>query len=727
MSPTPPIDAPQPLPFWPRPTPPRFMLVSDLDHTMVQNEDPRHAHLLALNAVWQLAAATAPPLAAVAAGASLEEAVAGGRPQPPPPAAAGAAAADGGGHGDCLLVYSTGRSPHLYRQLWEEAPLLTPHVLICSVGSEVFYLTPPPPPVCSSSSSAGGSSSSAPSATATATATQAATSTDATQQQEQQVWRYAPDPEWEAALDAGGGWDRGQVAALVTARFPQLLLQRPSEQRRHKVSYTLEGGGGGGGAPAAEALMERLQEELRAAGLNAKVVYSGGRDVDVLAAGAGKGGALAHLLRRLAGAGAAPTAGVQVNGDSGNDIELFQVHNLLTAGGGGGGVQQFSQQQAPGASGGAAAAAAAVPITGCVVANAHPELRKWAAERLGEAQAADVKAAEAAPADVEAAQQQPAAAANPAADGAEAADEAARKQQQGEAAGSSEAAGGEAVAAAAAAARRAIKRVEGAGGGSVRHAHACRIYMATQPCAGGILQALSAFGHLPTAAAAGLLPHPLAVGAAGGSNSSNSSDGGGGGGGGRAGAGIGSSSEVVLLPQLVRGLVEAGVWVDRLQLVAAPGMTAADEVWDISFQMFALQRSPAAATAGCGVGGSSSSSSGSAATPAQQQESLGPKRDLGSGREMRMRMRVAAAAAAHAATATAAPNAGAAPGQSCEEGSPAAGSSTILVGSGGSGSSSGCDGCSPAAARRFEVRVLGVRRLDVARGGDVVLPPVGTE
>ncbi len=44
---------------------------------MVQNEDPTHAHLLAFNATWQSAC----------------------------------------GH-DCLLVYSTGRSPHLYRELW---------------------------------------------------------------------------------------------------------------------------------------------------------------------------------------------------------------------------------------------------------------------------------------------------------------------------------------------------------------------------------------------------------------------------------------------------------------------------------------------------------------------------------------------------------------------------------------------------------------------------------
>lgn len=44
---------------------------------MVQNEDPTHTHLLDFNATWHSAC----------------------------------------GH-DCLLVYSTGRSPHLYRELW---------------------------------------------------------------------------------------------------------------------------------------------------------------------------------------------------------------------------------------------------------------------------------------------------------------------------------------------------------------------------------------------------------------------------------------------------------------------------------------------------------------------------------------------------------------------------------------------------------------------------------
>lgn len=56
-----------------------------------------------------------------------------------------------------------------------------------------------------------------------------------------------------------------------------------------------------------------------------QVVYSGGVDVDLLAEGAGKGLALQYVLGRLRAAGAYPTQGVQVNGDSGNDAELLDV------------------------------------------------------------------------------------------------------------------------------------------------------------------------------------------------------------------------------------------------------------------------------------------------------------------------------------------------------------------------------------------------------------------
>jgi hypothetical protein len=81
------------------------------------------------------------------------------------------------------------------------------------------------------------------------------------------------------------------------------------------------------------------------------VVFSGGEDLDVLPAAASKGRALEYLLEKLAEAngGGAPPAGVLAAGDSGNDVELLAV---------------------PGA-------------RGCVVANAHVELREWAAAHAG--------------------------------------------------------------------------------------------------------------------------------------------------------------------------------------------------------------------------------------------------------------------------------------------------------------------------------------------------------
>lgn len=230
---------------------PRYMLVSDLDHTMVQNEDPTHKYLLEFNRIWN-------------------------------------------GHfaHDSVLVYSTGRSPVLYRQLWEEAPLLTPQVLICSVGTEVFYLK------------------------------------DGT---------YQPDPAWNKHLDQG--WNREEVLHYI-AMFPELKAQAATEQRIHKLSYLLHAGS----AEAATQLLSRLEGELAGAGLAAKIIYSGGVDVDIISTHAGKGRALEFILGQVKEAGCWPTQGVQVNGDSGNDVELFQV---------------------PG-------------VQGCVVSNAHPELMSFA-------------------------------------------------------------------------------------------------------------------------------------------------------------------------------------------------------------------------------------------------------------------------------------------------------------------------------------------------------------
>ena len=97
-------------------------------------------------------------------------------------------------------------------------------------------------------------------------------------------------------------------------------------------------------------MLDRLKKGLKETGLSTTVIYSGGADVDVLPAGASKGKGLAFLLGQIASAVGAPPEGVLVCGDSGNDIDLFEVDG----------------------------------VRGVVVANAHEELRGWAAAHRNE-------------------------------------------------------------------------------------------------------------------------------------------------------------------------------------------------------------------------------------------------------------------------------------------------------------------------------------------------------
>lgn len=115
-------------------------------------------------------------------------------------------------------------------------------------------------------------------------------------------WRACDDH----ARRLDDGWDRGAVDAVLG----QLALhaQPPATAGRHKISFF-------GDAATAD----RIRAALDAAGLDARVVFSHGRLIDVLAPGGGKASAIAayasHHGWTLANAVAA--------GDSGNDIDML--------------------------------------------------------------------------------------------------------------------------------------------------------------------------------------------------------------------------------------------------------------------------------------------------------------------------------------------------------------------------------------------------------------------
>ena len=103
------------------------------------------------------------------------------------------------------------------------------------------------------------------------------------------------------------GWNRDKIAEIMADMGFE--AHRDEYQTTFKASYH---------APEIgdyKRVMERLQEE----GIQAKVIYSGGKNLDIIPVQAGKGNVIAYLRRRLHVA----ADRVVVAGDSGNDLEMF--------------------------------------------------------------------------------------------------------------------------------------------------------------------------------------------------------------------------------------------------------------------------------------------------------------------------------------------------------------------------------------------------------------------
>jgi sucrose-6-phosphatase len=108
------------------------------------------------------------------------------------------------------------------------------------------------------------------------------------------------------------GWDLARVKE-ITSRFPGIRPQPDEFQHSFKSSWFLN-------QAKPEAIRE-LKRQLTETGAKVKVVYSSGRDLDVLPWNATKGGALRWLCERLS----LPLDSVLVAGDTRNDASMFRL------------------------------------------------------------------------------------------------------------------------------------------------------------------------------------------------------------------------------------------------------------------------------------------------------------------------------------------------------------------------------------------------------------------
>lgn len=111
------------------------------------------------------------------------------------------------------------------------------------------------------------------------------------------------------------GWDLAKVDQILSS-FPGITRQPPEFLHPYKSSWYLH-------QAAAESL-DLLRKQLADAGLTVSVIYSSGRDLDVLPANTSKGHALQWLCERIS----LPLKQVLVAGDTGNDSSMFLLSGV---------------------------------------------------------------------------------------------------------------------------------------------------------------------------------------------------------------------------------------------------------------------------------------------------------------------------------------------------------------------------------------------------------------
>ncbi|PAX59926.1 sucrose-phosphate phosphatase [Brunnivagina elsteri] len=162
------------------------------------------------------------------------------------------------------IVYATGRSSVLYYQLAAEKKLIEPDALVVAVGTEIYI-----------------------------------NSSDNV------------DRDWSAQIATG--WNRNAVVS-ITDKFNELKSQPDTEQRPFKVSFFLE-------ESASERILKKIETESQKCGLNIKLIYSSGIDLDIVPRNSDKGQAMQFLRQKWKFVAEQTVA----CGDSGNDIALFAV------------------------------------------------------------------------------------------------------------------------------------------------------------------------------------------------------------------------------------------------------------------------------------------------------------------------------------------------------------------------------------------------------------------